>query len=117
MNISRTRRILSWGIGWMISFIMLYQIVFAAAFRFTPCSRDHAYESRGSSLSRVAERAHQLLLVVSVPAARIAENIKWDDSFFEQLIYVPYLISIQYLVYGCIFGVWRYRRAIREIKI
>ncbi len=110
MTLRSGRTILFWGTAGMASFILLFQIVFVASFRFTPCTRDHVYESRGSSLSRIGERVHQLLLVVSLPTALIVENTRWDDPFFEQLIYMPYLMSIQWLVYGSIFAVWRSRR-------
>lgn len=114
MTLVRRRIILFWAIGWMAAFILSYQVVFVAAFRFTPCSHDHVYESRGSSSSRIAERTHQMLLVASFPMAIFVENTRWDDAFFEQLIYTPYLLSIQHLVYGCLLGLWRSRKLMQK---
>ena len=96
-----TLKAISCGVKWAVGFILVYQILFATTYHFTPGATQHLYVSRGHPLAEIAERI--MLVVWDYPVGLGMLGLKWgdnDDPFLALLIYVPYLISIQYFVFG-----------------
>jgi hypothetical protein len=104
LNFDYIVRIFSCGIKWAVAFIIFYQILFATTYRFTPGASQHFYVSRDHSLINVEERI--MILIADYPVALGSMALKWefDDPFLSLLIYVPYFTSIQYFIFGCLFG-------------
>jgi hypothetical protein len=104
MSFKRFRTIISWGLVWAVTFVLFYQLVFAVGYNFTPCGDDGLYSSNKYFLSEFAISLFQVLIDHPFRLGRIALGVNWSDPFYGVLIWVPYVTSIQYFVFGCMFG-------------
>jgi hypothetical protein len=106
MLIKRLGRCVTWGIKWAVTFIIFYQIVFALSFRFTPGDPQHFYVPSGSYYSYIGERIYRVLNDYPLGLGEIGLEMNIDDQYLALLVYVPYFASIQYFVFGGVFGWW-----------
>jgi hypothetical protein len=104
------RFVIVWGMVWAAVFVLAYQAIFALAFNFTPCGDDGLYSSNKQNFSEVAIRVLGIATQYPFPIKRWAQGIEWSDPIIAELVYVPYLISIQYFLFGCLFGFYRFLR-------
>jgi len=111
------RRSIWWGIKCAIGFVIIYQIIFAISFRFTPGADEHFYVSNNTRIAYIAGDIHRMIIEYPLALGVKAMQMPFDDQYLTLLIYVPYIVSIQYCLVGCIVGLFLSLRKSKKERI
>jgi hypothetical protein len=69
---------------------------------------NHYY--RTGAIAGIAQILSQMLFISSFPTAQIAIRNLPNELIIRDVVYFPFTVALQWLLYGCLFGAWRWRR-------
>jgi hypothetical protein len=112
---NKRQTIIFWGLIFMVAYLYAYQIL---SIRFVPTPRSlpaHAHEARQipDRLFWLANYAYNVLWFMSIPTVGISQRILPHESYYSDQIYIPFINAFQWFGYGCLFGLWRYKRKLK----
>jgi hypothetical protein len=107
------RAIAFWGLIWMIAYLYSFEILWAIAMRPIPSASPELFDYR-TSIEHPAVTLRQGLWLLSFPSAQKLSTLLPDEPYTKQLVYFPFGVAFQWFGYGCLFGWWLQRRAMKK---
>jgi hypothetical protein len=111
---NKKKTIVFWGLVWMVSYLYLFETLWAVSNVPSPCDPQHTFVYRSGPIQGPATVVRQVLWILSFPSAQQSHMWLPDEPYAKDLVYTPLASAIQWFVYGCVFGLWRYRHGVRH---
>jgi hypothetical protein len=114
IDMSKRQTLVFWGLIFMVSYLYAYQISFVSQWHLTPTALEHSVEPRNISdrLFWSLNRVYGVLWNLSFPTVAVSQRF-FPEDYYTELVYIPLINAFQWFGYGCLFGLWRYRRKTR----
>lgn len=109
---SKGKTVIFWGLIVMVAYLYAYEFVFAFRWGPSPAAIEHGgYELRNPQLgwNTALNRLYRYLWNLSFPTVALSQRF-FPEPYYSTLIYIPFINAFQWFGYGCLFGLWRYKR-------
>lgn len=95
----------------MIGYLYVFEITYNVGFEL----RFNERGGRNGRLADLARTTNQYLYIVSNPTSQIVlRYLPQDEPIVGHVVYFPFVVSVQWFLYGCLFGLWRARRILQR---
>jgi hypothetical protein len=106
---SKGKTVIFWGLIVIVAYLYAYEILWAVGMVPAKGNIDQAFYYR-TSIENPAVWLRQALWLLSFPSAQMLYRWIPDEPYTKEMVYSPFGVAVQWFGYGCLFGLWRYKR-------
>jgi hypothetical protein len=101
----RSRKMILWGLIFMVTYLYVYELSLVLVLKPTPA----ADEIRDLPFACIwlASKLGGFLAFLSIPTHPLALRLFPAEPFYWECVYIPFACAFQWFFYGCLFGLWR----------